>query len=191
MLIVTGEKAGLYSSRDNAYRQNKTNTLEEFVKAYVGKGSVYFEEIDVAQQVYTTHKEDTVAQTLEKMAPILEDLKTGYDEKVLNKILEITGFDENTLTTVNYDKYTGNFFVDIVNMSLTDIKALKMPKISGQIKVRLPKTLFNSKFTVSIFNNNDKKIVPAKKVVIEGGYAIIDVPEFEIYTTVIFEKNKE
>jgi len=197
-LIVTGEKAGLYETKKNIFAKHDSNLLEDLATNYSGNGKVYFFDFDPAQEYYRVHKDledDYMAEVLKPVADLMEEI---FNANRAVKQLEVSGFNNYTVMTVQNDFYTNKFFVDIVNLDVElnhtanedgfiDHSEEKFNPTSGTIKVRLPARLLkNGSFAVFLTKADDKAMVQLSDVKLENGWATIDIGEFEVYTSISF-----
>jgi len=188
-IILTGENLGSVKTRNGNYMPHGKNLLEELARTYSGSGKIIIFPEDPAVEFYNAHIYYDRSDLLgELILPIRNIMSSFFADGTLDEILKVEGFGDNHITTVNYDKYTNTFFVDISDMNVDIDAGTVLGNAGGKISVILPErmqTIQGKDIKVTAFKNDGDVFTELTHSVSDGRVSVT-VPPFEIYASLIF-----
>lgn len=193
-LIVVGEEAGKLDTSSNNYRAHNTPILAGLVNRTYNKGQVMLVPKQPSSlegpggnyyraQSYNEANSVLANSMLTKIRNIMDGL---CDDGTMARQVELTGFNDNTVTVLNYDRSGKKFFVDLVNRHFNVQNDSPVQNPGGTVKVKLPPALAltGPNFTVDMYVPEQQQPIRLTSVV-QGNSIEITVPAFQMYASLI------
>ena len=185
-LIVTGDDAGSRGNKDEFYKVISSPRLVGFAQSYKGQGKIHYIENDPGASYYLKHFKSGGTDDLQGV--VVSEIDLALKERGLSKPLTVNGL-TSVMTTMNYNKDTDTLFADLVNYNFDLDKDAYTQKVKGTITVTVPNSMIGKKLQVKYYSFDTKKIdTLVAEVTTKDGQLSIEVPEFEVYTSIMISK---
>jgi hypothetical protein len=185
-IIVTGQNAGAEGLRDTQFKTYEKPILVDLAKTFKGKGKVVYISSDPTVDAYKDKSNVNLFNTCKvAVTKIFSGLS---DDKKYTKDLTLSGFNDETLVSLNQDQSNSKFYVDLVNRNIDIDSDVMKTKQSGKITVKVPDWVNTNDLKVNIYlvNSNTVKLAPIQKTVkASNGYITLDIPSFDYYASVV------
>ncbi|MBQ3848431.1 MAG: hypothetical protein II748_06240 [Clostridia bacterium] len=192
-IIITGAASGLYDCQTDHYTKRDSAILVEFAKK--NKKNVFYYENDPCFEYFVKNKtSDFDTMYNDYLKNVEKIVNVWYDKGYLTKYIEFEDLEakDSYMTTLNYCTGNETFFIDLVNMQYdSDTDVLTPTRDKTTFTVRVPSTFWGHGFKVSLYTNGTEEIRELKygeDFTVEGAYATISVPQFDVYACVMISK---
>lgn len=180
-IIVVGEDSGSRGVREDLYLPNESAVLYDLTL----QGKALFVPGTPGADYYAVHMTPGAERTA-KLQAIETQLNQWMAGKKLTRQLQLDGFGEFVLTTLNYDKEESRYFVDFTNVNIDKDSDAITPEDGGEITLKLPKAA--KPMTLRFYDSDNEgsyDTLPYERV--NGSTIKVQIPSFRVYGSLVID----